>query len=169
MGVPYSTADPRLRAAVADELARRPELLVCYSPTHRAGHKEWFLIQSVDQFDAILGQDLRPNDRLEVFLRPQFPLRGVAGDARLLEQALAILRARGELLMATLTLGDPELQDAYGYDEAEEVVESWKDVADGTVVMIGPHPRLDGDDPEVVLLAYVPDADGRFTPGKGAY
>jgi hypothetical protein len=169
MGVPYSTADPRLRAAVTDELARRPELLVCYSPTHTAGHKEWFLIQSVDQFDAILGKHLRPNDRLEVFLRPQFPLRGVAGDARLLEQALAILHARGELLMATHRPDGPELQDACGYDEADEVLKSWKDVADGAAVLIGPHPRLDGEDPEVVLLAYVPDADGRFAPGKGAY
>lgn len=169
MAAAYSTSDPNFRTAVADTLRHQAELLVCYAWTHLGGAKDWFLIQSLEQFDIVLRRGANPNDRVDVYLRPQLPLRGITGDPQLLDRALAILKTSGEVLLATLTPGDPELHHASAYDEADDVRDWFQDLPKGQRAVIGPHPSLDWDDPAASLLAYVPQPDGQITPHKGAY
>lgn len=169
MGTPYSTTDPGFRAAAGDALESRGELCVLYAWTHAGGAKDWFLIDRIDQLDEILHRDGRPCDRIDVYLGPHLTLRGGAADPVLWKQALALLDATGELLLATRRAGRPELSDDIGTDDPQDVREWLAGLPPDRHVVIGPHPSLTWDDPDAALVAYWPQPDGRITPEKGAY
>jgi hypothetical protein len=160
----FLTTDPSFRAAVADALTQHGELCVAYAWSQKGGARAWFLIRSIQQFDAALPWPGHPSDRVDIFLGPPLPLRGVASDPALLDQALALCGTRGNLLLATVTPGDPKLHQELETDQAGDVREWLTGLQAGRQVAIGPHPSLTVDDP-AALVAYVPQPDGRITPG----
>jgi hypothetical protein len=163
MTAPFLTTDPGFRAAVADALNQHGELCVAYAWSRMGGARAWFLIRRIQQFDVALPWPGHPGDRVDVFLGPPLPLRGVAGDPALLDQALALLGTGGELLLATVTPSDPKLRQELETDQAGEVREWLTRLQADRQVVLGPHPSLT-DDP-ATLVAYVPQPDGRITPG----
>ena len=164
MTASFLTNDPSFRAAVADALKQRGELCVIYAWARMGGARAWFLIRRIQEFDAALPWPGHPGDRVDVFLGPPLPLRGVAGDPALLDHALALLRTGGHLLLATVTPGDPKLHDARETDHAGDVREWITSLQADRQVVIGPHPFLAVGDP-AALVGYVPQVDGRITPG----
>jgi hypothetical protein len=165
MSAGRSTTDPAFRADVANALARHGELCVAYIWSHRGGSRAWFLICDLREFDAALPWPGQPSDRVDVFLDPPLPVRGVAGDPALVDQALALLDTAGELLLATVTPDDPRLHQERETDEADDVREWFTSIQAGRQVVIGPHPFLTFEDPTAALVAYVPQPDGRIVPG----
>jgi len=168
VSTPWSIADPGLRDAIRQSLARTGELLVFIR--HNLGMREWWLVSDSDELERALARVSHNNghsDAVEVYGTGEFPHRGTDTD-QLKAKALEIVQET-DVVMACKRGEDPELQDVEETDEVEVVDEWFREPHDGEL-LVGRHPLLMHDEffPEVAdaYLAYGVLPDGAVRPGS---
>ena len=163
-----SLSDSRLRGLLAEALRTTGELCIVVCLTHAGGLRRWYLVQDANALDAVLDRIPASgshgySDRIEVYATGELPHRSTR-DENLRRAALDALRETGEVVLACLREGDPEL-DVVEVSEAEEI-EAWLGSEREGVRMVGPHPfRHDADPDATVYVAYNAGADGTIRPG----
>lgn len=159
-----SVFDPAVRSRVEAALAEATDLVVWHRRHRGAGSTDWYLVRTLEDFDEMVSFG-GPADLFVIFLQPQLALRGVVSPP-VVEAVLRGQASSEEWVIGFLRNGSVKLDDARAYMPA--AVEWAKEVLDehtGDRVLAGPHPPSLSQDPEVLLDAYVPLADGTLTPG----
>lgn len=169
---PVSTAEPVFLHVVSSVLRDSPPLFGLIRYANAAGSKDYFILRSQDDFDAMLGR-CRAKDSISIFFAPSLPIRGVTDDSTL-DQTLELFEQVAEspdsddlTEIDVVRLDSPEAElDASHLDffcSAEEIRE-WFAKHPNVPVAIG---QLDfcKENGDEVVSAYVPDADGIVRPG----
>jgi hypothetical protein len=147
-------ARPSARGEDFQEMVRcwlngNPELLVLSRINRGGGRKDWYLIRSLADFEAIIQRG-RPSDCLTVFSQPQLPYRGRAGDDSIWEAALSLLGEAEESVFGEVIDSDPQLKDAFAAVRGDEDwVEEWLTERPSATVAFGPYPPFLDPDPSI--------------------
>jgi hypothetical protein len=164
MNDPWSTHDPRFRAAIDRWLATNAEVLLLRRRPVAASNKDWFFVRSFTELDVVIGRS-HTADCLSAFADPQLATRGAADDA-LLGVALAQLDAVGETVFAEVVEGDPQLLDGLAALAGEEErVTRWFAARRGRRVAFGPYPPFLSEDLSRVVEGIVPMGNGSVARG----
>ncbi|MBA2682187.1 MAG: hypothetical protein H0U76_27815 [Ktedonobacteraceae bacterium] len=162
---PIATTVTEFAVPIRNLLAQDQELLVLCRYANRGGNAyDWWLIRTDAELHTILAT--APfQASISVFLEPELPLRGIANPT-LLERALQLLEAEGEILVACLPEDGNQLENVSGADEVADLIKWFHDY-EGTRAAIGRYPPFwlrNGS--SVVITGYVPDAHGIVRMGS---
>ena len=133
------------------------------------GRKDWYLVRDETDLETVLTR-IRPigpygySDRIEIFATGELPHRTREDDGWLYAQALQVLHAHGEVVMACRRDGDPELHDVDGAAERSAIDEWFAEPHEGER-LVGAHPFRHAGGTPGVFVAYNPNGDGEIRPG----
>lgn len=163
-----SATSKEFRRIVRRWLQSNDELVTLVRLNRSAGMKRWYLVRSLEDLDTVVSRS-GPTDCLTVFADPHLPLRGVSGNAEVLEAVWTSFARSPDFLLGEVRAGDPELIDAEDFAPQDHVdVRRWLDEHLDVVVAGGPWPPFLDPDPEVAYDALVPNLDGSLS-FDGAY
>jgi hypothetical protein len=161
-----STTDKEFLKTLEDWLYGQSEIMILIRYSHAAGNKSFEFFTSFAALSDRLHQ-LRPQDRITAFRRPQLPLRGVVDDA-FVNECLRIIPDGSEFVLVE-TVRRTAGRYSWFHDEAgtthEELRESLE-ASRGSPVAVGEYPPWLEDSPDLIS-AYVPGEDG--VPRTGVY
>lgn len=159
-----SARSPEFLNAIERWLAVDTDLLVLNRRTRAAGAKDWFLIRSLTELNAVVTR-AQPSDCLTVFAGRQLPHRGLAS-ASLLAAALAVVENNEESVFGEIVPADPRLKDSLAAGASDrDWVEEWIRDRWNHEIAFGPYPPYLSNDPNVAVDGIVPMDDGTVVVG----
>ena len=154
-----STTDKEFLTTLKDWLDNHSEIMVLIRYSRAGGNKSFEFFTSFAALSERLHQ-LRPQDCITAFRRPQLPLRGVVDDAFINECLRSI--PDGAEFVVVETVRRTAGRYSWFHDEAGETHEELRESLEasrGNPVAVGEYPPWLEDSP-YVISGYVPDEDG---------